>query len=501
MLKTDFGLRTFRLTAILCLSILALHPQATSAQAGRYWDHNLNSEAALLSGAVVAGEGGIAAIYYNPATISEMKRDNLSLSANLFSLYYFDAKSALGGDLPANRVQFDVYPRMITLTLIPKKHSNLTVEMAYFTKTSDFIQINQGTSHTLDFIEANPGDEQYAADYYLRSKYEDFYGGAGVGYKVSNSLALGLSGLISYKDDQYYNLITADAFSVTGEDFQNQYLASSRYHLKYTQFDVRLVTKLGLHLKKKYWALGATLSLPSVKLFGNGTVVKQYEYSNIFREAGDTESSNLFYGGRQRQCPAHFKDPLSVAAGANYYSASGKTILLLTAEYFFGIETYDYIEANEDPGENGYNYTPFEPGEWLSFKLEQKPVLNAGIAIKQQINSNIVYSGGFRTDFNYIENPGQQMSAGSNFKSVYMFDVYHWNSGLSFSFKRGSVTLGMQYSYGRANNQEQIVNLEDPVEYIDDSIMPLTGYTGDVVQVRYNDISIYCGFIFDFIKK
>jgi hypothetical protein len=39
------------------------------------------------------------------------------------------------------------------------------------------------------------------------------------------------------------------------------------------------------------------------------------------------------------------------------------------------------------------------------------------------------------------------------------------------------------------------------VEYIDDSIMPLTGYTGDVVQVRYNDISIYCGFIFDFIKK
>ena len=60
---------------------------------GSYWDHNLNSEAALLSGAVVAGEGGIAAIYYNPATISEMKRDNLSLSANLFSLYFYNAKS------------------------------------------------------------------------------------------------------------------------------------------------------------------------------------------------------------------------------------------------------------------------------------------------------------------------------------------------------------------------------------------------------------------------
>ena len=82
----------------LCLFVYCNVP--AWSQGGRYWDQNLNSEAALLSGAVVAGEGGIAAIYYNPATISEMTRDNLSLSANLFFQYFFKANEALGADFP-----------------------------------------------------------------------------------------------------------------------------------------------------------------------------------------------------------------------------------------------------------------------------------------------------------------------------------------------------------------------------------------------------------------
>jgi hypothetical protein len=75
------------------------------SQGGRYWDQNLNSEAALLSGAVVAGQGGIAAIFYNPATITEMTKNNLSLSANLASAYFYNAKNALGTDFSPNRLQ------------------------------------------------------------------------------------------------------------------------------------------------------------------------------------------------------------------------------------------------------------------------------------------------------------------------------------------------------------------------------------------------------------
>ncbi len=45
------------------------------------------------------------------------------------------------------------------------------------------------------------------------------------------------------------------------------------------------------------------------------------------------------------------------------------------------------------------------------------------------------------------------------------FNVYHVNYGLGFNFKRGSIILGMQFSHGQSNDQKQIVNLTEPVEY------------------------------------
>jgi hypothetical protein len=495
--------RIFSTSLLLFLFLFILSHESVKCQGNRYWDQNLNSEAALLSGAVVAGESGIAAIYYNPATISEMKKTNLSLSANLFSTYFFNAKNALGNDLPAERLQLDIYPRIITLTLKPKKNPDLSIEIAYFTKSNEYQQINVGTSLTEDIIASNPGNENYSGEYYLRSKYQDYNGGAGVAYKVSERLSLGVSGLISYKDDQFYNLITANAFTLAGSDpyDNNQYVSDSRYHIKYNMFDVRLVTKLGLHYKQNAWAFGVNINLPSLKIFGDGTVVRQYEYSNIHKEPDNPQVSGRFYGGRQSGCTAHFKDPLSVAAGANFYSPSGKSILLFTAEYFVGISNYDYIEAHRDIGENGYNYTPVAPEEWLTFTRSHEPVFNAGIAFKQYLKSDMMISGGFRTDFRYSDSAERPGIPIYNEKAAYPMSVYHFNSGMGYNFKKGSIILGMQFTYGQDKNQKQIVNLTSPVEYISELIMPLTGQLNNNVLIRYYDITMYLGFLFNFMKE
>lgn len=113
----------------------------------------------------------------------------------------------------------------------------------------------------------------------------------------------------------------------------------------------------------------------------------------------------------------------------------------------------------------------------------------------------MVYSGGFRTDFNYMDPVDDAEFPYYNGNTFYIFDVYHLNSGLNYSFNRGSITLGMQFSHGRTNDQEQIFNLTEPVEYISDSQMPLTGVTTNQVQVRYWGLSAYFGFIFDFLKQ
>ncbi len=93
-------LKALKGLSILALAVFSFEP--AMAQSVRYWDQTLNSEAALLSNAVVAGESGVAAIYYNPATITEMKRNNLSLSANLFSVSFSNAKQCARVDFPAD---------------------------------------------------------------------------------------------------------------------------------------------------------------------------------------------------------------------------------------------------------------------------------------------------------------------------------------------------------------------------------------------------------------
>jgi hypothetical protein len=487
-------------TVILLCLIFTWKPAFN--QGSWYWNPSLNSEASLLSGVVVAGESGIASIYYNPANITEMAYSNLSLSANLFTFTIFNADNALGTDFPADRLQFNIQPRIITLTFRPKKKPDLYIEIAYYTKNKYYYLVNQGIAINTDVIPSNPGNEYYTADYYYRWSYQNHHGGAGIGYKISESISLGYSLLISYTEDLFYNLITANTFMLPAvpSDGQGQLLAGSMYQLNYNPFDVRLINKLGMRWKNSNWSLGLNITAPSMKVFGDGKVIKQYTYTNIHKDPQDPEGSSAYSGGRQKKCASHFKDPLSMAAGINYYTSSGKTILLFNAEYFFGIPAYSYIEARSDPGEYGYNYGSDDPKEWLSFASKHKPILNLGLAIKQKISHDLTLSGGYRTDFNFISPIDEAEFQHYNTRSIYQYDIYHATYGLSYSYPRGSLILGMQFSHGRKRDQDQIVNLTEPVEYINESVIPLTGPVNSNVDVRYNDILLYFSFVFNFLK-
>ncbi len=91
-----------------------------------------------------------------------------------------------------------------------------------------------------------------------RSKFQDYYGGAGFGYKLSNTVAFGFSTMVSYKDDQFYNLVNSNAFTMpeTDQGTPGQYLSNAAYHVKYNMFDVRLVNQGRAHREKKLMGPG-----------------------------------------------------------------------------------------------------------------------------------------------------------------------------------------------------------------------------------------------------
>jgi len=67
-----------------------------NAQSYNHWVRSFNEESSLLAGAVVGGGAGPSAIYYNPASISEIKESKLSVHASLFSFKFLNVKNALG---------------------------------------------------------------------------------------------------------------------------------------------------------------------------------------------------------------------------------------------------------------------------------------------------------------------------------------------------------------------------------------------------------------------
>jgi len=96
-----------------------------------YWSLNFNSQSSLLSGAVVAGDGGNTSIYFNPSTISEIKNGgNLSFAASLFTwgVYYF--KDALGTNIDMTNVSFNVQPQFLSYSY-RKKIASLLLHLQH----------------------------------------------------------------------------------------------------------------------------------------------------------------------------------------------------------------------------------------------------------------------------------------------------------------------------------------------------------------------------------
>ncbi len=108
-----------------------------------YWVHNYNSTSSLLGGAVLAGDGDNTAIFYNPATITQMQKgSNLSLAANLFSWNFYTFRNALGDGIDLSSNNFLVQPQFVSFTYTPKKKEGISLSFAALTRVKEKMQLN-----------------------------------------------------------------------------------------------------------------------------------------------------------------------------------------------------------------------------------------------------------------------------------------------------------------------------------------------------------------------
>lgn len=481
-------------------------PFLASAQLNNYWSQNFNDESSLLAGAVVGGGAGPSAIYYNPATISEINESKLSLNASLFSFEFLKVSNALGDGIDLNSAKSYVIPRFLSYMLKPKKYTKWSFEVAFLNLANLSTEGVNYVNKDIDILSYIPGKEKYTAFYKLSTRYRDDWVGIGTSYKLNENLSLGTSMFASFLSQYSYHTLQIDARPIINdlENLPDSYDMSSYDKEEEAKFnDYRLMWKFGVFYKKDRYGFGLNISTPTLSgIYSDGKrVMRRISQNNITDpESGEPKNNFLLLDYEEKKnVMVKSKSPFSIAAGITYYNSDKTKILYFTAQYFAEMKAYAIVKANRNPSlENNSFLQDEEYRHFLTFVEGGKPVFNAAIGYKWFVKENLMLLAGFKTDFNYEKDYDLKPFSNELTLESFNFNKFHITGGSTAHIFGQDVTAGIQYTLGFLNNQKQVVNLSDPVEYNNFEQKALQGTRLKNMNTIYSSVSIYLAATFNF---
>ncbi len=439
----------------------------------------------MLSGAVVAGDGGSSSIYYNPANISEAgKNSNLSLSAVMFSWRSYSLKNLLGAGTDPGTMNFVVQPRFVTYVYNPPK-SKFTIGGTVFTRLHERTEINYTFQTMLDILKEQPGDEQYNAYYDFRNRYDDTWGGIAGAYEVSSRFHVGVSLFVSSVSMQYLQDIENSAVTVKDSTVYSA-IYNKRILVNFSDF--RMIIKAGMSYRTGRWRLGINFTSASFNLLSlDKKLLVSQGQANITYQGKHLPDFVLFLTQENNEVRSRTKLPFSIAGGLVYDFPGSDSHLYFSAEYFFRLKPYLTLEAFSHPetGEEKFFH------QWMSFASGSKSFTNAALGYSWKNNRNVGFMLGFRTDFNYLKNYDLGIYNNYNRLPNIGANNYHITGGAEFSIKKQKIVSGLEFTFSTARHQKQLANFTDPVEYNPVDHVPLQGIRENTVTMHYFAINLY----------
>lgn len=485
--------------ALIC--VLALNSNELIAQSNHYWSQNFNTESSLLAGAVVGGNAGPSAVYYNPALISPDESYNLALSANLLSFQLMKMENLAGSGTELDDYIFQVQPKFLSYIGASKKNPNITYEFAFLVPLTKNIKFSYLYYDKLNIIDRLDGNEDYIGEINYINQYDDYYVGGGVSYKLSDQFTIGASMFVSYKVLNYQSTIAMKAMQDTDTIYSHGipepfYFAQSTFSERMKYWDYSLLLKIGAHYRSPNgnWGIGLNISLPNLSIYGEGDVKKEYYRSKVFNDSIGQFTKNLAFICQQENVRTKVKDPFSVAIGLQYKMPNRKNSIMLSAQYFLTINHYALLKTTDS--EVIGNIQVANVAETMTYYTSANAVFNVGFGFVQYINDQVTINGGFKTDFNAKEGEKQKVLdeiSSRTVKSDLYFNKFHIIVGPRLDVKKFGLVLGIQYTWGRKSELFNFANFSNPVEYNQLTNRSLQGVRQNNMKISYNEISLFFG--------
>lgn len=479
------------ITIYLLLFFIFLKSSLLLAQPNRYWSNSFNTDASLLSGAVVGGGSGITAIYYNPAQIADISYKKFAITANIFSFYNTNFQNAIQDGSSTSDLKFRVQPRFVAYLLRPNKWKNTSIEIATFTRNSYKLEQRERVMLETDVIKSYPGNEQYIGDFYYRNEYYDYWIGGGIAHEISSKWKIGISGFYSYSSLKYNYQISTQAISISDPQAEVVQYSNGQYIYGFTN---SLLFKAGTTFSSNNWQFGVAITTPTLRINGSSEISREVTTNNIHDENANV-LTDVVITDYKSELPTNFNLPLSISFGIS--RTFMKHSVYLSTQYFGALENFNMIENTSESAFVSGNLIDVDKTNWLSIQKSAKEVTNVAFGWRGNMNDHLELMGGFRTDFSYHLYDGVDDYESPASLVVPSIDQFHITSGVQFELLHSDIILGLQYSFSARKSLEQLANFSAPIEY--DPVKPtiLQGYRNDTMKIRENTLSIFFGFTYN----
>ncbi|RKG57787.1 hypothetical protein D7V80_39330 [Corallococcus sp. CA054B] len=403
----------------LLLSVPAL------AQDAHYTTRQFGNRAWLLGGAFVGNPNDISAVYYNPGALALLGSPELELTGSVYEYTRLKVEDGQGEGKDLSDSNVDVLPSLIAGSLrfgfLGKSR------MAYSLLT------RQGFSYSLQSRGTRPGTDlagvqgldSLSTDVRLDQTVSEFWTGVSWAYPVTEHLGLGLTPFVATRHHELRFQTQAQGSGAAGQ----QLLATLGRDLEFDH--VRVLLKLGASYQHGPWAVGLTVTTPSLSLWGRGSV--GFERA-VLSQGVDTNAPAPVFDF-QEDLPAHFRNSWSAALGVSR-SFGESTAVYASLEGYARVSSITLVDAEP--------IVPRGTTESLNgdYAFALKPLLNGALGVEQALGDRVrVYLSG-HTDFSALDQT-QATNA-----LVGGWDLYHVASGIHFVLGRSRFTLGGDLAWG-----------------------------------------------------
>ena len=406
---------------IYFLLSLLLVSYSTNAQENNYWNIQYGTRSTILGGAVIGSVSDLSATFYNPGAIALFPDVKFILSAQIYQLDNYTIKdgAAEGKDLEYSSITPS--PNFVAFDFDFDFLGDDRLALSVLTRQNTNFEFRTRLIDSLDVIESSPGKENFAGGVTFEKKFNDVWAGITYSTKLNDIFGVGVTGYFAYRSHNSGKQVVLQALKSDGEIASFQEIDNYRFN------NLRTLLKMGFGINLNPLTIGATVTTPSLNIFGSGSAG-----THLFASGLDT---NRFESNYQDEVKSKYNSSWTIGFGAAY--TIDKIKLHFSTEWYDAIEKFFVLDTQPFMSQSS--------GEILTNDLthEAKSIINYGIGIDYFANENLTFSGSVVSDYAAsVENSQTNLAPASG------FDLIHLAAGSSFKIGKSEITVGAVYSVG-----------------------------------------------------